>query len=317
MNEKQRYLNNIKRAQRVLDIAMRMAKQISSAVTFRIEEVQLHYNGYAGDCDEKLIATGNWNDVDGSTLPSRIQDLFEAMGIETEWSDEWTECSECYGLIRTEPDSYHWVPEYTYIDGYVCHACLKKDPEGYLSSLESCPESANTVKDIDPSEYGYVKFNDGSYRTGYSGASPSPSTIAEYMGSRAVDRYLFHIDSVGQFDCEWSVYVHRDEIHLFEDDPGADEPTEYIKSLAEMAMSSGLSEEIEEFVNKYVGASTVRCSSSGTSLAFSNEELIKAVEAIVADIGSTQVSVVNCTNCGKENDRGVTECWWCGQNPEA
>jgi hypothetical protein len=109
-----------------------------------LQELQLHYNGYAEpgytDPESGIIATGNWNDITNyiggvrftlSDIPSRIAKLFEKLGIETEWSDEWCECTDCGKLVRTSPDSMSWTPNYTLGEGeLMCCECKKpKDDE--------------------------------------------------------------------------------------------------------------------------------------------------------------------------------------------
>jgi hypothetical protein len=46
----------------------------------------------------------------------------------------------------------------------------------------------------------------------------SPEDVANEMDVRGIERFIFNIDSTGQFDTKWSVYVHEDEVHLLEDD---------------------------------------------------------------------------------------------------
>jgi hypothetical protein len=102
-----------------------------------LEDIHLHCNGYAEpgytepDCG--IVATGNWNKITTwrneqtftiSDVPSRIAKLFEKLGIPTEWSDEWVECSHCGKLVRSQPDSMSWKPSYTMGDGELwCHEC--------------------------------------------------------------------------------------------------------------------------------------------------------------------------------------------------
>jgi len=109
-------------------------------VRSQLEDIQLH-NGYAepGYSDPKcgIVATGNWNKITKwengqrlviSDVPTRIGRLFEKLGIETEWSDEWCECSHCGKIIRTQPDSYSWTPSYTMGDGELwCKECDDTD----------------------------------------------------------------------------------------------------------------------------------------------------------------------------------------------
>jgi len=335
MNEYQRYENKVKRAQRILEIVADLAKQQCSCyVENIISNIQLHYNGYAGDEDNILIATGDWNEITYydsitniniviSNLPARVGDLFEKMGIEVEWEDEWTECCECRRLIRTEPNSYFWSPQFKYFEdrGYVCHSCLLEDPKEYLYCLEGNLDESNTFNEIDPADYGYVKFNSGSYCFGYSGTDDI-NAIVEYMKYQGVNKYLFSLDSQGQFTHEHSVYIHEDEIHLFQEDPDADEPDEYMQELTEKVMKHGLSDEIDKIVNSQF---MTTCQSSFG--AFTLQNLKDAIRKVHESIADTRFSggddkkevvsrVVNCDVCGRENDQGVVECWWCGNNPD-
>lgn len=114
----------------------------------------MHYNGYAepGYTDPEcgLIATGNWNEItswtDGerkliSKLPERLGRLFEKMGIETEWSDEWATCSDCGKLVRTEPDGYSWKPSYTLGEGdLLCNECKTDDPDDESDESDDEPD---------------------------------------------------------------------------------------------------------------------------------------------------------------------------------
>ena len=138
----------LSRANRILAAAQKdAANKAKNSNDWRIrshlEEIQLHYNGYAEpgytDPESGLIATGNWNDItswhDGqrstiSDVPSRIAKLFEKLGIPTEWSDEWVECSQCGKLVRSQPDSMSWEPSYTMVDGELwCHECNSEHTE--------------------------------------------------------------------------------------------------------------------------------------------------------------------------------------------
>lgn len=240
MNSAEKKQNTSKRANKILDIAMNMAQDKVWQVKSAIENIQLHYDGYAEpgyDVGEAgIVATGNWNEVTGynhttrqvetiSDLPNRILNLFEKMGIECEWSDEWATCS-CGKLIRTQPDSYGWTRSYSVYDGeYACIECLKEDPEGYLGNLEDNPDMANTIKDIDPADYGYIKVNEDSYASGWHpGQNADPHKVAKELRAKGISRFLFHIDDVGQFDTHWSVYVHSEEEHLL--NPAEEDPCE-------------------------------------------------------------------------------------------
>jgi hypothetical protein len=101
--------NVAKRARRVLAIAKDMADSLDISVLHRIDDITLHYDGYAEPGYESksgIIALGNWNSVDRwdssirarvneSDLPERISEIFQKMNIECEWSDQWAVCTDC------------------------------------------------------------------------------------------------------------------------------------------------------------------------------------------------------------------------------
>lgn len=221
MNKK----NNIaKRAERILEIAKNMARCLGLHVENRIEEIQLHYDGYAEpgySSVSGLVATGNWNVIDEydsvkkmrvkiSDLPARISNLFEKMGIECEWSDQWSDCSECGKLFRTDPDCHSWLPSFVVTKNcdHVCHECVRKDPEFYLSEMEGNSDNLCTIRGINPGNYGYIKIADE--------RNDSSDKIEKELSQKKVHRFLYNIDSVGQSDAHWGVYVHESEMHLID-----------------------------------------------------------------------------------------------------
>lgn len=210
------------RVNRIMDIASRMAEKVEGySVSNRIEEIRLHFDGYAEpghtDPESGIIATGNWNDVTVysqvhgrtvvSDLPSRISALFEKMGVEIEWSDEWSECADCNKLVRTSPDSYGWQQSYKLDDdGLICHECIAEDPEAHLESLEGCDTSCNTISAINPGEHGYVRLEECESGL-HPGQTDNPKKIGNGLRAKGITRYLFNLDDVGQFDAKWSVWV--------------------------------------------------------------------------------------------------------------
>ncbi len=219
------------RANRVLEIATAMAERSSLGwqLTGRIEEIQLHSEyaepGYGSAVG--IIATGNWNTITKwndetkehdliSDLPKRVGDIFEKMGIECEWSDEWSECHGCNKLIRTSADSYSWQPSYWVTDSEIlCVECVKEDPDAYLEAHEGDADTCISIEDIDPADHGYVKVNEDSYESGWHpGQTDDPQKVAAELTAKGVKRYLFRKDENSQFYSKWSVYVHEDEAAL-------------------------------------------------------------------------------------------------------
>lgn len=213
------------RAHRVLAAAMRMAEKVPGWETrSRIEEMQLHEANDYYTSKSGLIATGDWNTVNTynretkereeiSDLPKRVGNIFEKMGIECEWSDCASTCSDCGKLLRTEPDSYSWQPDFWVGDGEIlCRECI--DPVRYLEVLEGNASACAQIEDIDPADYGYVKVNDDSYESGWHpGQTDDPAKVAAELEAKGVKRFLFRKDEQSQFYSRWSVYVHEDEEH--------------------------------------------------------------------------------------------------------
>lgn len=172
------------------------------------------------------VVFGNWNPVCGFDVPREVQakdpikvlaDRLEKGGAHLEWSDEWATCSDCGKAFRTSPDSYGWQQSFAVVnDEMVCAECIKKDPADYLESLEGNCKTALTF-DLDISKHGYTllqdKFDHGFHR----GQDADPKLIAKELESKGVKRYLFKLDSTGQFDFRFSVWVHDDEIEKAKD----------------------------------------------------------------------------------------------------
>jgi len=178
--------------------------------------------GYT-DPESGLIARGNWNSAaewdresnqrkNHDDSPARFAKTLEALGVELEWCDEWIECEECHGLIRCQGDGYSWTPSYTMDENgtVVCHECIKEDAESHFESLEGRGGNANTL-DIDPEDHGYQLIQDGFERGFHRGQDADPDRIAKLLEEAGFKRFIFNIDSKGQFDAAFSVWLHDDE----------------------------------------------------------------------------------------------------------
>jgi hypothetical protein len=223
LSPEERLKNARERVRRVADICERSRGHM--------QYTEFHFAGYGepgyDDPEIGIIATGNWNNDDTydqekrervvtSTLPSRVAEVLEKLGVEIEWSDEWSSCSDCGKLVRTSADSYCWQPSYVCGDGeLLCHECVEQDPEEHLKSLEDNERACNTIDSIDPADHGYIAFNEDSYESGWHpGQTDDPAKIAKELRERGVSRFVFQLDENSQFYSKWSVFVHEDEAHL-------------------------------------------------------------------------------------------------------
>ncbi len=183
-----------------------------------IEQDSIVYNcaygyaepGYGDGGDGDCVLFGDWNPKGGD----RLSTLAEACGASIEWCDEWTECTDCGKAVRTQADSYSWTRSYVEWSGDItCHECLEDDDhkrEFIEQELEGEPTKADTL-DWDLEGLGYIRMDEDFQNGLYGGQSANPHKIASALRERGVERFVFQIDSVGQFDARFSCWLHEDE----------------------------------------------------------------------------------------------------------
>ena len=323
MNAQEKQENNRKRARRILDIAKDMANKTgNNSVINRIEEIELHYNGYAepryDDNGAGVVALGNWNTIHSynrtdhhmdliSDLPMRVGKLFEKMGIECEWNDEWICCDDCGKLVRTEGDSYSWKKSFhTDSDGNnMCVECIVDNAVIYLYDLEDRFDIANTIDSIDPAEHEYVKVNEQSFAQGwYPGQNDLPGKIAKELRAKGIHRYLFNIDSVGQFDMHFSVYVHMDEKHLLNDKDNVENDS----SNNDCEDCAGECSQCSLFIDAEKDVQPTAKSFNRMS------DSLKKIEDNLASNKIVNKNDCTCKVCQTALNKGESSCWKCGTN---
>jgi len=193
----------------------------------RLENLRSNYCtvGYAEpgctDPEGGVIVLGNWNDVtewrDGELhridqTMRQVVRIFEALGFEIEWEDCWIACDDCCKLVRTEPDSYGWTPSFVRDDcGHtVCIDCLEEDASSYFEELEESGKG-NSISRLHPSDHGYVEVM-GDFESGWHrGQDASPEKISNLLNDAGFERIIINLDSKGQFDIRFSVWMHEEE----------------------------------------------------------------------------------------------------------
>jgi hypothetical protein len=200
-------------------------KAVSPEAASRIEDVQIHLAGYAEpgytDPDSGVICLGNWNSVgrggQEDDSPDKLGEALDELGVEIEWDDEWVACTRCEKLVRKQPNSYDWQRAYAVIgEEDVCHLCIEEDPSEYLRSIEGRDTKVNTIESIDPAEHGYVLVG-GNFENGlHYGQDAEPKKIGKALREQGIRRYLFNLDSKGQFDLTFSAWVHESERGLLD-----------------------------------------------------------------------------------------------------
>ena len=175
-----------------------------------------------------IIAFGNWNRVtkykNGSFVtiddaPDQVADKLQKLGVELEWSDEWDFCQGCGKAFRTKPDSYSWQRN-CIDDGcgtLACGKCVTEQPAIYLSCLEGRTDTCLTL-DLDLSELDYVLLEDRFQYGLYGGQNADPEAIGDAVTEQGIERFLFKLEAVRQFDTEFSLWVHKSELSKLDQD---------------------------------------------------------------------------------------------------
>ncbi len=165
---------------------------------------------------EYLVLLDNWNRY--GNYGREIIKLLETCGCAIEWSDEWIECYDCYKIVRTSPDSYGWTRSYVHWEEachITCHECMSEDEDlqrDYVSSeLEGDCNKADTLG-LDLEGLGYTRLDEDFQNGLYGGQCADPHKIGEALNKRDIERFVFQIDSVGQFDARFSCWVHDDDM---------------------------------------------------------------------------------------------------------
>lgn len=198
-----------------------IARDYPEAVRVRLEDTSFasRYSEPGYIDPENGIVFGNWNSpVRETSRPGRffasVVKQLESAGVELQWSDEWTTCADCQGALRTSPDCYGWQPAYIKTDdGEVCRDCAAKHPEDTLELFIGNPDKALSIK-LDLPALGFVRVQ--SFEHGmHPGQDASPQVIAATLGKLGVSRFVFTLDSTGQFDIEFSLWVDKSEASRF------------------------------------------------------------------------------------------------------
>lgn len=248
----------LKRVEAIIEAGRASAK--TNQGRSQIDSITICTEGFSepGYSDPKsgVIAFGNWNNVsryDGHEFHEvddsvgRVATLLEKLGVELDWSDEWCQCDGCQKAVRRQANSYRWRPSYASTDdGIICHECLKTDPTEYLQSLEGASDRCVTI-DLDLESAGYKLLSDEFENGLYGGQSARPELIAQALNEQNVERFIFKLDSTGQFDMSFSVWVHESEsvdMEEFEAAPtsGVDPAVQMQKALADASTKMATTE---------------------------------------------------------------------------
>ena len=176
--------------------------------------------------DDKEAITGDWWQRKSGELRTPLADYIEKAfdgEVETYFYDEWMGCLECNKLLRSTHDCYSWEPSFVWTSdcSIACHECIESDETLQEDTIEFYKNSTDHAVPSWFYQYleahGFVCYSPDEYckrfETGwYPGQNDNPSEVAKDIESNLPDHdFIFKIDSVGQFDCSWSVFLRRSE----------------------------------------------------------------------------------------------------------
>lgn len=214
--------------------------------------------GYSLDDENRSIVLGNWNAVtawqDGKSqtidnTPERLGRILEELGYSVEWSDEWVEEHTTRDgkpiclAFRCSGDCYGWQPSYLLIDGVIYGSdTIHEHPE---IELELCRgDSRHCVQVLDMGsnheEWGFVRFPKKFASGLYGDQNSDPAKIAASLEKLGLERWVFTMDSVGQFDCHFSLWLDVEELGDIEpgaleiDSEGSDPASDLKRALASL-----------------------------------------------------------------------------------
>lgn len=199
---------------------------VSDDTIRKIQDSDAYYM-FADDDGDDFLIVDSWDDV--HKIQKALEPGFEPRndydssvldkyfpGSTWGFSDSYDTCSKCGKLIRTEPDSYSWEPDFFVNDGeLVCGDDVRDDPDAYLETLYNNPKMANTIlTDSDLRNLGFELIKDG-YESGMYDRHDDPEDILEKAKKEHPGMtFVFSISSNGQFATRFELWGKEDtDVH--------------------------------------------------------------------------------------------------------
>lgn len=173
--------------------------------------------------DEKPVIVTDWYKI-ADKYPN-LQRWLEENDCETGFTDEWDECQVCYRGIYTTPRNYGHEPNWVLEEyGLTCQDCWLENPqtEEFINCGMNRPKAIypwmlETFKKMGFQCLGEDDDSCQVFESGWHlGQNDTPAGALEQLleafpgfnheipGDRL--EYLFLINSIGQFDVDWSIW---------------------------------------------------------------------------------------------------------------
>ncbi len=166
--------------------------------------------------DDIPMICANWNKKKLRRILNWGEKYFQGE-IQFEWDDEWTMCVECNKAVRSHADSYGWSPSFLWLnDDIICHNHYEDYVEDIIEYYKNDTSKA-VHSDFFPllKKAGFICYSPDEYcqrfETGFHPhQTDDPAKVAKDIQENLPGYdYIFKIDSVGQFDISWSVFLRK------------------------------------------------------------------------------------------------------------
>lgn len=157
--------------------------------------------------------------------------------VEWGFADEWSRCDECGKVIRTQPDSYSFVPDYWVNDSEIlCGDCVRNNhAEEYAQSLINKERLANTIlTDDNLEELGFIRI-ESDFESGWYDRNDSPKEILKTaLDKHPNGEFLFSISGQAQFATQFELWAREESLE--DDDLDESKKLKEGKQLNEMVV---------------------------------------------------------------------------------
>lgn len=200
----------------------RMAAKIFKAVLKYYPNAQF-YETIQGS--EQAVIVAHWFDIDeaaGKHRAEAIQKAMEKFLVRAHFEDEVAECDKCGTAVEMQPTHWGWQPDFIQSEDadLICRDCVEQADEDDLEDmLQSYINVVSAVPDWvkkDLQRLGFVCLEDDEMACARfeSGFHPhqtdDPHKVAKHIREELPDHdFAIAINSVGQFDVNWSVWIRN------------------------------------------------------------------------------------------------------------
>lgn len=157
----------------------------------------------------KGIFVADWNRISRD-----LRDEIEQQDYDTQYYDEVSSCDNCGKLLNIIPSYYGDELQFLVTDdGMFCFECASpEDDYEFYEGKYKIAVNSNYIYRFPPENYGYICIDREFVNGLHPHQTDNPIEIAKWFNNNGFKRYFFGVTGVGQFDTEWVMYIHQDEI---------------------------------------------------------------------------------------------------------